>query len=150
MEMNKIKAAVAGVAGAITALFGWMGWLVLAFVGCMGLDWLTGSAAAVKEGAWASSVARAGLWHKLGSIVAVGVSGLADMVVGMVVNHIPGLTLPWEYEVLICPLVLVWYIVTELGSIIENAGRLGAPIPGFLTKAIQALQSAAEGKNNKE
>ena len=64
MDVNKIKVAVTGFFGALTGLFGWMGWLVVAFVGCMALDWITGSAAAVKKGEWSSSVARAGLWHK--------------------------------------------------------------------------------------
>lgn len=144
MDVNKIKAAVTGFCGALTALFGWMGWLVVLFVSCMGLDWLTGSAAAAKKGEWSSSVARQGLWHKAGSIVAVLVAGLADIVVGLVVNHLPGITLPWAYEVLICPIVLVWYIITELGSIVENAGALGAPVPGFLARAIRALKSAAD------
>lgn len=144
MDINKIKAAITGFCGALTALFGWLGWLVVLFVSCMALDWLTGSAAAAKKGEWASSAARQGLWHKMGSIVAVLVAGLADIVVGLVVNHLPGITLPWAYEVLICPIVLVWYIITELGSIVENAGALGAPVPGVLVKAIRALKSAAD------
>lgn len=148
--VNKFKAAVAGAFGALTALFGWMGWLVIVFVGCMALDWITGSGAAMKKGEWSSSVARQGLWHKAGSIVAVVVAGVADLVVGLVVNHLPGISLPWEYGALICPVVLVWYIVTELGSIVENAGAMGAPVPGFLVKAIQSLEKAADGGNDGE
>ena len=143
-NINRIKAVVTGFFGALTGLFGWMGWLVVAFVGCMALDWITGSAAAMKKGEWSSATARSGLWHKAGSIVAVVVAGIADLVVGLVINHLPGISLPWEYGALICPIVLVWYIVTELGSIVENAGAMGAPIPSFLTRAIQALESAAD------
>ena len=40
---------------------------------------------------------------------------------------------------------IVWYILTEAGSIIENAGALGAKIPGFLRKAIEALNDKGEG-----
>ena len=39
---------------------------------------------------------------------------------------------------------IVWYILTEAGSIIENAGALGAKIPGFLRKAIEALNDKVE------
>lgn len=48
------------------------------------------------------------------------------------------------------PVVLVWYIVTELGSIVENAGALGAPIPAFLQAAIQSLNQAVDGSDPRE
>lgn len=34
-----------------------------------------------------------------------------------------------------------WYLLTELGSIAENAGALGAPMPQFLMRAIAALRA---------
>ena len=36
------------------------------------------------------------------------------------------------------------YILTELGSIVENAGALGAPIPGWLAAAIKVLGSSVD------
>ncbi|WP_343212834.1 phage holin family protein [Flavonifractor sp. An4] len=39
---------------------------------------------------------------------------------------------------------MIWYILTEAGSIIENAGALGAPIPAWLTKMIAALESKVD------
>ena len=56
----------------------------------------------------------------------------------------PALELPFEYTVFVSVLVLVWYILTELGSIIENAGALGAPIPAWLAKMISALSSSVD------
>jgi hypothetical protein len=41
-------------------------------------------------------------------------------------------------------LVCVWYICTELGSILENIGQLGAPIPKFLCRAIAVLKSKVD------
>ena len=68
-----------------------------------------------------------------------------------------GDALPFEYNVLLCPLVIAWYIITEAGSIVENAGKLGAPVPKRLRKAIAALQDtidaagdAASEKNHNE
>ena len=46
-----------------------------------------------------------------------------------------------DYDVLLCPLVTAWYLLTELGSIAENAGALGAPMPQFLMRAIAALRA---------
>ena len=49
-NLTAIKAAVAAVLGALTAFWGWFGWLVFAWVGLMLLDYLSGSAAACKNG----------------------------------------------------------------------------------------------------
>lgn len=147
-KVNHLKATIAAILGLLTALWGWFGWLVVAWVACMAIDWITGSAAAYKAGEWSSKVARDGCWHKLGSIVAVGVAGILDLVVGLLLENVPGL--PIHYTVLLCPLVLVWYIVTETGSIIENAGKLGAPIPAWLRKAIAALKDTVDGVGDGE
>ena len=50
---------------------------------------------------------------------------------------------------LLCPLVVVWYILTEAGSIIENAGALGAPIPAWLTKMVASLGSSVDQAGDK-
>ena len=148
-HINTLKASMVAFFGALTAIFGWFGWLVILFFLCMVIDYLTGSSAAMRKGDRSSSVARAGLWHKCGSLIAVIVSGLADIVVGLVVNNIPAITLPWDYTVLICPIVVVWYILTEFGSIIENAGELGAPIPGFLKNMILVFKNVIDDTGDK-
>ena len=104
--MNKAKLAVVGVAGAVTAVFGWLGWLVILFTACMALDWITGTAVGAKRGEWSSGTARAGLWHKGGMIVIVLASAACDGLIGIILNNIPALRLPFEYDAVICPLVL--------------------------------------------
>lgn len=148
-HINTLKASIVAFFGALTAIFGWFGWLVILFVLCMVIDYLTGSAAAMQKGEWSSAIARAGLWHKCGSLIAVVVAGLADIVVGLVVNNIPAITLPFDYTVLICPIAVVWYILTELGSIAENAGALGAPIPKFLKGAIKVFKNVTDAAGDK-
>ena len=156
--LNKIKAGVAGVCGAVTAVFGWLGWLVIGWTACMALDYLTGSMAAAKAGDWSSGKAREGIWHKCGMIAVVAVAAAADGLFGTVVNNLPGLALPFSYGALVCPLVLCWYIVTELGSICENAQAMGAVLPPFLQKLLAAVKEGTEkagglaedGKGKKE
>ena len=143
-HINGIKATVVGVLGCLTALWGWFGWLVLAWVACMVLDYATGSAAALRAGEWSSKAARDGLWHKLGAIVAVLVAAILDGVIRLVLEHIPALELPFEYTVFVSVLVLVWYILTELGSVVENAGALGAPVPAWLARMLAALESGVD------
>ena len=143
-HINGIKATVVGVLGCLTALWGWFGWLVVAWVACMVLDYATGSAAALRAGEWSSKTARDGLWHKLGAMVAVLVAAILDGVIRLALEHIPALDLPFEYTVFVSVLVLVWYILTELGSIVENAGALGAPIPAWLCRMLAALESGVD------
>lgn len=136
------KAVVAAVCGAFTAAFGWLGWLVVAWAACMALDWVSGSAAAASRGAWSSAAARAGIWHKAGMVVVVLVCALTDAVLAVAVANLPGLGL--EVNGVVLPVVLVWYIFTELGSIVENAAAMGANVPEKLVKLLAAGKAAVE------
>lgn len=72
-------------------------------------------------------------------MAAVLVAAILDGVLGLILDHIPALTLPFDYTVFLTVLVLVWYILTELGGIVENAGRAGSP---FACMAVQGYCSA--------
>ena len=143
-NLTAIKAAVAAVLGALTAFWGWFGWLACLWVGLMLLDYLSGTAAACQRGKWSSAAARSGVWHKAGEVVVVLVAACADLLLGLVLDNLPVVQLPVIFRGIVCPLVLVWYCITELGSIVENAGKLGAPIPAWLAKAIQVLGSSVD------
>lgn len=136
---TEIKAALAAIIAFLTALWGWVGWAAWIWIGCMLIDYLSGSAAAKKDGEWASSVARAGLWHKLGEVFAVLVAALCDIALHVIING-AGVQIGIEIPVMVTPVVLLWYIITELGSIAENAGKLGAPIPKWLIKSLAAYK----------
>ena len=146
--INQIKAAIAAAVGLLTGRWGWLGWLVIGWIGCMALDYLTGSMAAAKEGQWSSARAREGIWHKCGMIVVVVVAAGADLLIEIVLLNLPVLSLPIQYPGLVCPVVLVWYIVTELGSMAENAAVMGAPVPKWLAKLLAASKDAVDGAGN--
>lgn len=148
-QIHGMKATIATVLGAMTALWGWFGWLLCLWIGCMIFDYVTGTGAAAKNGVWTSKKAREGIWHKLGCIVAVVVAAAADMLIGTILSNLPGMTLPFSYTVLLCPLVVVWYILTELGSVAENAAAMGAPVPDFLKKILQKTKDAANEAGDK-
>ncbi|WP_027628669.1 phage holin family protein [Ruminiclostridium cellobioparum] len=148
-KINSYKASIIALLTSVSALLGWFGWLVITFVVCMSVDWITGSMAAWKRGEWESKIAREGIWHKTGSIIAVLVTLILDAVIGNMINNIPSVSLPFTYTVLLSPIVIVWYILTELGSIIENAGRMGAPVPVFLQRAIALLKESVDAAGEK-
>lgn len=136
MENNLMtfKAAVAAFFTALGAFLGWQGIMIVVWVIAMLLDYLSGSFAAMKAGQWCSATARAGVWHKGGMILVVLVAGVADLVMSIICANIP---VEMTWPVLILPLVLAWYILTELGSILENAVKMGAPIPAWLIKLLK-------------
>jgi toxin secretion/phage lysis holin len=135
-KASEIKAGITGIIALLTSLWGWVGWAVLIWIGCILLDYIAGTMAAKSAGEWSSSIARAGLWHKLGEIFAVLVAALCDTALTVIVNG-SGLALPFDVGPLVTPVVLCWYIITELGSITENAGKLGAPVPAWLRRSLK-------------
>ena len=140
----EIKAAFAAAAAFGTALFGWVGWLIMLWLAATALDYITGTCAAIYKRRWSSAAARQGLWHKLGSIFAVLVAALCDIALNVVGENLGlGIIRP-DYRCITTPLVVVWYTFTELGSIVENAAAMGAPVPAFLKKLIAKVSSEAE------
>ena len=143
-RVHAFKAAVTALAGCLTALWGWMGWLVVGWAALMGLDYLTGTGAAMKEGNWSSKAAREGIWHKAGMVVVIIVAAGADLLMAHVLRYLPVVELPIAYTGLICPLVLVWYCLTELGSIGENAIAMGASVPAWLPNILAVGRGAVD------
>lgn len=142
-KLTAIKAAIAAFFTALGAFLGWQGVMVLIWIGAMALDYLSGTLAAWLSGEWSSAVARDGLKHKGGMILVVVVAGLADITLTIVCDHLP---VEMTWPVLVLPLVLAWYILTELGSILENAVKMGAPIPQWLMKLLTVGLKAIDKK----
>ena len=135
-KANEIKAVFAAILAFLTALWGWIGWAVIIWVACFVLDYISGTAAARKNGEWSSDIAREGLWHKLGEIFAVLVAALCDIALKVIVEG-SGINIGIELSAVITPIVLLWYIITELGSIAENAEKLGAPVPSWIKNGLK-------------
>ena len=144
-KAREIKAAVTLVISFLTALWGWIGWAIALFIAAMAADYVTGTWAARARGEWSSAAARAGLWHKLGEITALLVAALCDIAISLVLHSTAApllVDVPEKHYLTL--LVAIWYSFTELGSIVENAGLLGAPIPLWLKKGIALLRDKAD------
>ena len=146
----EIKAAAAALIAFGTALFGWVGWMVVLWLAAMALDYLTGTFAALYNKTWSSAAARRGLWHKLGSITAVLVAVMCDIALGVIAGKLGDGFISVDYGCVITPIVAAWYIFTELGSVIENAAKLGAPMPDFLKKLVSGLRDAADDAGDRK
>ena len=142
-KLTSIKVAIAAFFTALGSFLGWQGIMVVLWVAAMAIDYISGSLAAWLAGEWSSATAREGIKHKAGMILVVVVAGLADITLGIICGHLP---VEMTWPVLVLPLVLAWYILTELGSILENAVKMGAPIPEWLMKILKVGLKAIDSK----
>lgn len=144
-KAHELRALLTAAMSFIVALLGWVGIAVAVMLACMVLDYITGTWAAKAHAEWTSEKAREGLWHKLGEIVALLVAALCDIAVGVILSSAAApLIGDYHHRGYITLIVAVWYIFTELGSILENAAKLGAPIPEKLIKGIGRLKKKAD------
>ncbi|MEK4277471.1 phage holin family protein [Paenibacillus sp. FSL R7-0026] len=110
----------------VSYLFGgWSGMLGVLLVFVI-LDYLTGIVAAGMSGKLESNVGMFGIARKVFIFAMVSVAHLVDGVLGD--GH------------LFRDAVAFFYIANELLSIIENGGKLGAPIPPVIRQAIEVLK----------
>lgn len=127
--------ALAGT-GLSALLGGWDG-PVKALIFFMALDFATGFAAACKERAADSRVM---LWGGVGKVMV-----LTLVAAGAVLDRL--LALPDPY----CRLAVIWFYIGREGlSALENYGKLGLPLPAFLTGLLAQLQQRGEGPSPAE
>ena len=143
------KAAISAFFAACATFLGWRMVMVLIWVCLMGLDYLSGSLAARSRGEWTSAAARSGIFHKAGTVLVVLVSMAADYVMVLLSTHLPG-EIPFSWPVVIFPMVTVWYILTEIGSVVENAISMGARVPQWLPKLLNATVNAMDSSVSRE
>lgn len=134
-KLMAIKAALAAFFAVTGTFLGWKGVLLVIWVAAMILDYISGTVAAHVNKEWNSDRARQGIGHKGGMILVVLVAMLFDACLALVAVNIPGLHMPWPG--LIYPVVLAWYILTELGSVLENSVKMGAKYPEWLAKGLK-------------
>ena len=142
------KATLAAFFAAVGAFLGWRVIMLLVWVALMALDYLSGTLAARQNGTWKSAMAREGIGHKAGMVLIVVVCMMADFVMLMAIDNLPSDVLNIHWPMVITPMVTVWYILTEIGSIIENAIAMGAKVPAWLPALLNATLKTVEAVSN--
>lgn len=138
------KAAIVAFFGALCTFLGWRMIMLLVWVVLMCMDYLSGTLAARQNGTWKSEKARDGIGHKAGMFFVVMVSMITDFMIMLICENIPHDVLAIQWPMAIFPMVTVWYIITEIGSIIENAIEMGANVPQWLPKLLNATLHVVE------
>lgn len=141
MKENAIKAALAGTLGGLCAYGVQLLVPVLVLVVVMLLDYATGMTKAWNAGELSSRVGLRGILKKVGYLVIVGVAAVVDWLLRYGAD-----TLGWDWpvEFLFASIVIIWLVINELLSILENVSAIGAPVPGFLQALLKKLKVHTE------
>lgn len=131
--MENVIKYISAVFGAVIS-FAFGGWhtllsILLAFVI---LDYVSGFFAAGIEGKLNSSTGMKGIAKKVAVFFVVAVAHMMDVALGYDGHILRDAT-------------IFFFLANEALSILENAGRIGVPIPGALKKAIDILNEKSEG-----
>ena len=143
MKMDVFKAAVAAAVGALVAYGVQLFIPCIVLVVVMLLDYITGMVKAWEAGQLSSKIGIKGILKKLGYLVIVSVACVVDWGVRYGAESVG---MDWKFEFLFASIVLLWLVINELISILENVSAIGVPVPSFLTAIINKLKTSTENK----
>lgn len=124
---NILKNILAGVCTVLSFLFGDMEGLMVALIALIILDYISGVIAAAVEKRLSSEVGAKGIAKKIFMLLIVALANIVDInVVGD--GHV------------LKTVTVVFYICNECISLIENAGRIGVPVPKKLLDVLEQLR----------
>ena len=157
--MVKEKLVTGSVVTVVSVIVSWlyarMGILIyalLALTFMMVVDYFTGMLASKAEAidhpedpayGWNSKKGAKGIIKKVGYLCIISVAIVADYIILWTASDL-GFNV--ENKTFFALLVTIWYLLNELLSIIENAGRMGADVPDWLAKYIAILKKKIDSK----
>ena len=117
------------IAGSLAVSYFYGGWssLLALLLALVIIDYLTGIAAAAKDRQLKSSIGFQGIARKVLIFTMVAIAHMVDVTLGN--------------GNLFRDATIFFYLANELISIIENAGRLGLPVPDVMKKAVELFQA---------
>ena len=124
--------------------------------GAMVLDYVTGLLASKREAlehpeepayGWSSKRGAEGIIKKVGYLCIIAVAMIVDYIILHVAAQ-AGMEL--AIKAFFGLLVAVWYVLNELLSVIENAGRMGANVPMWLSKYVAVLKDKIDSQGEGE
>ena len=124
---NIFKNIMAGICTVLSFLFGDMEGLMVALIALIILDYISGVIAAAVEKRLSSEVGAKGIAKKIFMLLIVALANIVDInVIGD--GHV------------LKTVTVVFYICNECISLIENAGRIGVPVPKKLLDVLEQLR----------
>ena len=128
---NIFKNILAGVCTILSFLFGDIEGMMVALIALIVLDYISGVIAAAVEKRLSSEVGAKGIAKKIFMLLIVALANIVDTsVIGD--GHV------------LKTVTVVFYICNECISLIENAGRIGVPVPKKLLDVLEQLRDKGD------
>lgn len=142
-ETNTISAVIAAALGALLSYCVQLVIPLIVLILVMLLDYATGMSKAWIRGELSSRIGVRGIIKKLGYIVIVAVAGVMDWLISYGLKSVG---IDYKLPFLFAAIVMIWLIINELISILENVAAIGGPTPPFVTKLLSKLKNTVEDK----
>ena len=132
---NTIQLAFAAVGGWLGYFLGGCDGLLYALIAFVAIDYITGVMCAISDKTLSSEVGFKGICRKVLIFLLVGIGNIIDVqVLGS-----PGV---------LRTAVIFFYLSNEGVSLLENAARLGLPVPDAIKTVLEQLHDRSDGKGD--
>ena len=147
-----LKTLFTGCCTLLANQFGIIGPAMLLFIFLMAIDYISGMLAAKTEAlthpgnkryGWSSKRGLIGNYKKIGYILTVLVALCTDFIIFTLLENIG---VHYNTGTLFGLLTLIWFIINELISILENTGRMGVKLPPFIINVLSEIKDDIEKK----
>lgn len=145
--MKQIKALAAVIIGGLSAYLQVVFVPLVVLLAVMIVDYMSGMLKAWGRDELSSKVGLRGIAKKISYLLLVCVAGVVDWLVWSGLRQV-GITL--DFGFCFGLIVIVWLIINELISILENLEALDVPMPKFLKNIIKHLKAAVEIRGESE
>ena len=137
MTWHDIQIIITAFGGVIGGFLGGIDGFMYTLIAFVVIDYVTGIMCAIVEKSLDSEVGARGIFKKVLIFLLVGIANLIDVnVIGQ--------------GAILRTAVIFFYLSNEGVSILENAGRLGLPIPTKLKAVLAQLRDDAEGEESED
>lgn len=143
MNGHVLKGIAAAACAAVGAYFRQLTFPFALLLFVMVLDYLSGMTRAYIKGELSSKIGLRGIVKKVSYLFTVAVAVVVDFTI-QIAGEQTALDLAGCYFCAL--LVIVWLIINECISILENAAEIGVPVPEFLVTLVKRLKQNTEKK----
>ena len=138
---NGWKILIAALLAALGAYLQQLAAPMIVLLAVMVLDYISGIISAFKNKQLDSRIGLLGILKKVGYLLIVAVGMVLDYLIHMLGGEF-GLSLEGTYFVGL--VVIIWLIINECISILENTAEMGAPVPPFVGELLNRLKRHTE------
>ncbi|MFT3952795.1 MAG: phage holin family protein [Oscillospiraceae bacterium] len=146
MKDTITKGIISALAAGITAYFRLTAIPIIVLFGFMIIDYGTGMTKAYIAHSISSRTGIVGILKKLSYFCIVAVAMGVDWILS---QGLLQFSVHYSGKYFISLLIIIWLMINELISILENVAAIGAPVPQFLIRIVKRLKSAADTETDK-